>query len=143
MRKSYNVKKLYANYVAQFEKTRNILINKGFDKTVTGVAMANEEEFANQLKLFSSSRTGKKSGYTNFVRQLATKRFYVRTLEQAKNLADVLNTFGITEINGKKITLDNLRVYGLADLNEALKKAGYSSSYDRASYIAYFVYDSD
>ena len=143
MKKTYDVKKLYKRYKDQFEKTQTRLKLKGFYSDVTDRKMATEDEFANQLELYSSSRIGKKTGYTNFARKLATKRFYARTLEEARRLEDVLATFGITEIDGKKVNLENLRIYGLAELNEALKKAGYSSSYDRADYIAYFIYDSD
>lgn len=136
-------KSQYERYVAQFERTKKHLIKRGFYKDVTDVQMMNREEFEWQIELFREKRTGKASGYTNVIRQLATSKFYARTIEQAENLRDTLQGLGVETVDGKPLTIENLRVFGLADLNEALKKKGIASSYARARYISYYVYDSE
>lgn len=132
---------IYGRYERQFLKTQIHLIKKGFDKSVYDIPMLSKAELEFKLGNFKQSRTSK-SGFTNFIRQAVTSRFYERTIEQAKNLQDLLQSFGIEKINGKNISIENLRIFGLAELNEALKKAGYTDSYDRRDYISWFVYDS-
>lgn len=132
----------YERYVAQFEKTKKYLQRRGLDSKATDVLMLNKREFEFQLNRYKETRTGKASGYTNFIRQLATSQFYPRTIGQAQNLKDTLESLGVKEVNGKPLTLTNLRIFGLEELNQALKDRGIDSSYARRNYISNYVYDS-
>lgn len=136
--KSLRLLKAYSKYVDVLNKRAGVWNKKGYIPVDT-TPLSFEDYVANREYLASR---GVASG--NITNMIVSQQLYEFNQAQATNLVNMLKDFGITSINGKRLTVEFIKSGGgkeaLSVLNDLLKASGVESGYERSQIITENVY---
>lgn len=136
--KSLRLLKAYNKYVDVLNKRVGIWSKKGYTPVDT-TPLSFEDYVANRE--FLASR-GIASG--NITNMIVSQQLYEFNQAQASNLVNMLKSYGITSINGKRLTVEFIKAGGgkeaLSVLNDLLKMSGVESGYERSQIITENIY---
>lgn len=128
----------YSNYVSQLTKRTAVWAKRGY-VPVDPTPLSFDDFVANR-ELYKSRGVNR----GNITNTIISTQLYEFNQSQATALIKSLNDFGITKIDGQKITLEKLKAglgkKALSELNKALTASGVESGYDRANWIAENIY---